>query len=511
MVDTGQPPPGGGPPHTNLSNPMTLAHGGDSSDKTPRRLRNFAEILNEEQHHRNILEVKLVRNSETINGELVKSKTLTEADLSEFFFDIIKLKMEDCEGIALRTYRYDTKEIKLKRGTDPTPYLTTSPISFKGHEITIKKQMNNLTRVTFKNVPFNIPDEEIIHLCQKYGEPLDNNVIYERPTLNSRGVPGSTRFVEMKMNPGTQFENFYWMEGPLAGDTGCRITVLHAGQVQQCSHCLRRANLCPGGGNGKACESLKTARGKMSDYMSYLKEKHGYTSLKMQYLDMQFPPLSASDKHTDGFGHMEEPDPLDMHEIEELKIQLSNMHQIQQELVETKAKLKMEQKNARTAILKLEHVEKVATQRIVESMPGANFEDDSNHLAMLLATVLEKDDFQYDLENDKVEPKSANEFLKRIEDNCENVPDKDEKISMVKNKVLDKMKRTLRRERRLSCGSVSSIDSRTSSRTRHRSNEEDDMAEHVAKHIKQHTFPKPPAPQSRLPAPVSSVSSLSQN
>ena len=145
MVDTGQPPPGGGLPHTNLSNPMTPAHDGVSSDKTPRRLRNFAEILNEEQHHRNILEVKLVRNSETINGELVKSKTLTEADLSEFFFDIIKLKMEDCEGIALRTYRYDTKEIKLKRGTDPTPYLTPSPITFKGHEITIKKQMNNLT------------------------------------------------------------------------------------------------------------------------------------------------------------------------------------------------------------------------------------------------------------------------------------------------------------------------------------------------------------------------------
>ena len=116
---------------------------------------------------------------------------------------------------------------------------------------------------------------------------------------------------------------------------------------------------------------------------------------------MQIPPLRGTDNQTDGFEHMEESDPLDIHdneqkndEIEELKIQLSDMHQIQQELVETKAKLKMEQKNARTAILKLEHVEKVATQRIVESMPGANFEDDSNHLAMLLATVLEKDDFQ---------------------------------------------------------------------------------------------------------------------
>ena len=127
MGDTGEPPPGGGPsqntlppqntlspqntlpPHNNLSNTMTPARGGDSSDKTPNRMRNFAEILNDEQHHRNILEVKLVRKSETINGELVKSKALTEADLSEFFFDIIKLNVEDCEGIALRTYCYDTK------------------------------------------------------------------------------------------------------------------------------------------------------------------------------------------------------------------------------------------------------------------------------------------------------------------------------------------------------------------------------------------------------------------
>ena len=76
----------------------------------------------------------------------------------------------------------------------------------------------------------------------------------------------------MKMNPGMQFENFYWVEGPLSDDQGCRITVLHAGQVQQCSHCLRRAPSCPGGGNGKACESLKTERGKLADYMRYLKE-----------------------------------------------------------------------------------------------------------------------------------------------------------------------------------------------------------------------------------------------
>ena len=41
----------------NLST-MTPAMGGDSGDSLPRRMRTFAEILNEEQNHRNILEVK---------------------------------------------------------------------------------------------------------------------------------------------------------------------------------------------------------------------------------------------------------------------------------------------------------------------------------------------------------------------------------------------------------------------------------------------------------------------
>ena len=180
------------------------------------------------------------------------------------------------------------------------------------------------------------------------------------------------------------------------------------------------------------------------------------------------------------------------------------MHKIQQELVETKARLKLELKNTRTATLKLQHVEKVATQRLVESMPSSNFDEDSNHLAMLLATVLEKDDFQYDMESDTVELKAANEFLKEIEDNCGDVPDKEEKISLVRNKVLDKMKRTLRRERRLSYGSVGSVDSRSSSKTIYRYNEEDSTVEHAAKHTKHNEGPNPPGIQSKLPGPISS-------
>ena len=510
--------PGGGPPplglpasvalHANQDlSTMTPAAGRDSEGSPPGRMRNFAEILNDEQHHRNILEVKLWRTSQCDeSGAEVKAKILSEVDLSEFLFDILQLKIEDCLGIALRTHRYDTKEIKLKKGVDPTPYLLDTPKLFKGHEFTVRKQMNNLTRVTFKNVPFNIPDEEIIHLSQVYGEPLNNEVKYEKASRVTRGVPGSTRYVEMKLSHGKQFENYYWMEGPLSGDSGCRITVLHNGQVQQCSHCLRRADICPGGGNGKACVSLNTNRGKIADYMKYLREKHGYTSLKMEFMQMQFPVLGGRHENDNGFGHMVEVEDSTVEapsldkdeEIESLKQQLSDLNALKQQLVVSEAMVKAERNNARTAVMKLQHVEKVASQRLVESMPMASFDDDSNHLAMLLATVLEKDDFEYNDETDEVEPKSASDFLKRIKENCSEVPDNAVKLTVIQNKVLEKMRRTLRRERRLSTSG--SVSSKSSSRTRPRS-EGEEVENEVASKVSKTSNIKPPGQQSRLPAP----------
>ena len=82
-------------------------------------------------------------------------------------------------------------------------------------------------------------------------------------------------------------------------------------------------------------------------------------------------------------------------EIENLRKQVSDMNVLKQKLVESEAKLKTEVNNTKTAQLKLKHVEKVASQRILETMPYPNFEEDSNHLTMHLATVQENYDFEY--------------------------------------------------------------------------------------------------------------------
>ena len=95
---------------------------------------------------------------------------------------------------------------------------------------------------------------------------------------------GATRWVEMELKPGCSMNNFYWLEGPLQGDTGSRVTVLHSGQEQQCTHCLKTGRSgCRALGNGKMCEQLtgKQNRAKMSDYMADMKLQVGYVSLRL--------------------------------------------------------------------------------------------------------------------------------------------------------------------------------------------------------------------------------------
>ena len=84
--------------------------------------------------------------------------------------------------------------------------------------------MHRKTKISFRNVPFNIPDEEIIELCKCYGSPINNKVHYEKLTNHrNRGMVGSTRFVEMELETGVSMNNFYWLEGPLPGDSGSRV------------------------------------------------------------------------------------------------------------------------------------------------------------------------------------------------------------------------------------------------------------------------------------------------
>ena len=104
-----------------------------------REMRTFAQILADEKENRNILEIKLRKITTYVDNDQVSVKPISTEDLSVLLFEVIKLKPGDCAGVALYTSRYDTKEVKLRPGVDPTPYLTGStPIFYKDHEIEVK-------------------------------------------------------------------------------------------------------------------------------------------------------------------------------------------------------------------------------------------------------------------------------------------------------------------------------------------------------------------------------------
>jgi hypothetical protein len=217
------------------SSTYAKALGGTASGTTS-NLMKYAEIVAQQKSQRNVLEMKIKKitttNSET--NEVINPKYLTMDDISELIFDIINIKFEECVGVDYFTGRWDTKEIMMKPGVDTSNFITTEPITFKSHEIIVRKMLNDVTKVTFKNVPMYVPDEEILHLCGMYGTVVDNKVCWERLKISTSTTKGflvsPTRYVMMNLNNGSALNNFYWMEGPMAGDPGRRVTVLHHGQ-----------------------------------------------------------------------------------------------------------------------------------------------------------------------------------------------------------------------------------------------------------------------------------------
>ena len=182
------------------------------------------------------------------------------------------------------------------------------------------------------------------------------------------------------MKPGVYMNNFYWMEGPLQGDNGTRITVLHSGQEQQCSHCLKTdRGGCKAFGNGKACEQLKTPRTKMADYMADLHRTVGYESLKSQYL-RQFPSLQARAENMNSmeehFGDEDDEELLPSNPIErrdtkiaELEKNVAEMNVLQESVVKMKAELHIANKAANVARKKVKFARRVTEERLKECLP----------------------------------------------------------------------------------------------------------------------------------------------
>ena len=281
--------------------------GGSTGSSGANYGRSYDQIIAESSQHV-LIQFKLhkIINPETPNE---KPDSLKPSDFGEYLFDILKINPDACLEIDMSTGRYDTKELLVKAGTPIDDIVLSPPKHFKQHKISAQVVRTFATKVIFRNVPISVPNEEILHLCSQYGKPKDSVVHREVFHFGAkRSIPSSTRWVEMTMEPGKSFRNYYWLAGPQPGDVARRITVLHSGQTRQCSWCLRcrptsssttsSPGHCPGGGDGKICEDMDTPRAKLSDYTTSLKEE-GYMSLKDLHLAEKaarydaFPSLGA--------------------------------------------------------------------------------------------------------------------------------------------------------------------------------------------------------------------------
>ena len=429
-------------------------------------MRSFAQIVEDEKRDRNILEISIQKPKPSDDDpEAARIKPITFDDLGELIFDVLKINASDCLSFDYNTGRYDCRQIKFKPGISLDPYVTTTPISFKDHLVTTQKQLNNIVRVTFKNVPLNVPNEEIINLCNCYGKPVDNKVTYETLTnARNKGHTGSTRYVDMEFQPNVSMENYYWMEGPLQGDKGRRILVLHNGQESQCSNCLRKGSSgCPALGNGRLCVEMKTPRGKMNIYMNSLKVKVGYSSLKTKYMEMQarhFPSLQGTDSliptmEEDPESNIEifptnpvEEKDKEIHELkkelDEAKTTVSEINNLKETVTKLSAELKISKTKQRVSNKKLEFTKNATEQLLVDNIMSDGYNGAENIIIGAYSATLDEDEIDLEVDsNDSEEARSRKDIFLSMKSKL-NLDDENQsaRFNEVKNLVLEKVKHT---------------------------------------------------------------------
>ena len=509
MVDTEQPPPGGGRGPGPGGGPNQLQSNSSTSSTTAAsnhqesltyakalggatggspNLRKYAEIVAQQKADRNVLELKLkkITKIDRDNGDIIhKPRNLSFDDISEFIFETLSIQFEDCIGVDLNTGRYDTREIIMKPGVNTDIYITKEPLIFREHEMSVTKMLNDVTKVIFKNVPMYVPDEELLHLCGVYGTVTDNKVHWETQritTTTKKGILVSpTRYVMMNLNNGAMFNNFYWMEGPMASDPGRRITVLHHGQTQQCSNCFLTATTgCKGVGNGFACAKAGVPRAKMSAYMLALKTKTGYESLKNKYmrqLARMNPNIQEELDHlnTTQVGSMDNNILVDEDEETEislavlpinpivekdneiaeltktvmnLKSQVASIPILEKNLEEAKADKKRALSITRQVGRRLSVSRKANEQKMVSLIrTGRNWSEDSAHLACSHAATLNDEEFELDESEDIVKPKNPKyDFMNKVEEHIDNTDKmQQERLEEMKKLILEQMKPTIKR------------------------------------------------------------------
>ena len=219
---------------------------------------------------------------------------MSHEDWTNLLFDDIEIDVDDVVGIDFHAGSELAAEVQLKKEVDPSKYVGKRS-ELNNLIFEVSKVETDSTKVTFKSVPLNIPDEELIHLVKCYGGKMEKEQV-EHEKLIKKTKKGhtveftsTTRYINATFPPNKRLKRFYWMQGPLPKDPMRRIVIEHAEQFgRQCGHCLRNSadpvNPCNYNGKTAACRKNNfEGRLTLSKYFAQLRDEDSYVSLKTQY------------------------------------------------------------------------------------------------------------------------------------------------------------------------------------------------------------------------------------
>ena len=167
--------------------------------------RSFFQIITDSQENRNVLEICIQRPDPNTNttdrntNDAAQAASLGYDNFADFVFDELKIHPEDCLSFNYSLSNFTNKEVGFKPSIVITPYLGT--FTFRGHSIITRRQMSRCVRVTFRDVPISVPDEELLNIVECYGKATDS-VVHFQPSSNPKAkglVNMNTRYIEMEM------------------------------------------------------------------------------------------------------------------------------------------------------------------------------------------------------------------------------------------------------------------------------------------------------------------------
>ena len=176
------------------------------------------------KRERNVIEIRFQRQKKS-DDDGRQNRYIDMETISEYCFTELGLKPDQIEAIDLNTGRFETKQIKLKQHVDVSKILNDFPDTYNDYIVSIRSAARyETTKVTFRNVPLEIQDDELMNLCVIYGK-VEGEIPREMVRMNCKKLgkvklASSTRYVHMKLDPGKKFKNYYWKEGPLPRDQG---------------------------------------------------------------------------------------------------------------------------------------------------------------------------------------------------------------------------------------------------------------------------------------------------